>query len=100
MVPTTGRWQVTTETSIYLFDLDSRRVFRVPDAGAGTLPGQPPVPIAALRRDHEAIPLLTLICCEVGIPMRMMSDIRGDGSDTLRTTTIVRAVRELTNSRG
>lgn len=34
--PRTGQWQVTTETSLYLVDLDAQSVTRVPDAGAGT----------------------------------------------------------------
>jgi hypothetical protein len=34
--PRAGRWQVTTETSLYLVDLDLHLVTRVPDAGTGT----------------------------------------------------------------
>lgn len=91
----TGRWQVTTETSIYLLDLDAKRVTRVPDAGAGPPAGFSPAAIAALRRDHESVPLLKLITCVVGEPMRMLIDLRRDGVCTLRTTTVVRHLREL-----
>jgi hypothetical protein len=94
-LPTVGRWQVTTETSVYLLDLDAKRVTRVPDAGAGPPPGLSPAPVASLRRDHESVPLLGLIKCAVGEPMRLLIDIRGDGVSTLRTTTIVRHLREL-----
>jgi hypothetical protein len=93
--PQTGRWQVTTETSVYLLELDRKQVTRVPDAGAGPPPGLSPSAIAALRHDHEALPLLKLITCVVGEPMRMLIDIRRDGVCTLRTTTIVRHLRDL-----
>jgi hypothetical protein len=93
--PSTGRWEVVTETSIYLLDLDDQRVTRVPDAGAGPPPGFHAVPIAALRCDHEPVPLLALISCAVGHPMRMIIDVRRDGIGTLRTTTIVRRLRQL-----
>jgi hypothetical protein len=48
-----------------------------------------------LRRDHESVPLLALMSCAVGHPMRMMIDVRHDGVGTLRTTTIVRRLRQL-----
>jgi hypothetical protein len=86
---------VTTETSVYLLELDLKQVTRVPDAGAGPPPGFSPAPIASLRRDHESAPLLELITCTVGEPMRMLIDIRRDGVSTLRTTTVVRHLRKL-----
>lgn len=95
VTPTTGRWQVTTETSVYVLDLDERRATRVPDAGAGPPPGLCAPPIAALRRDQGSVPLLALISCTIGEPMRMMADVRRDGVGTPRTTTIVRHLREL-----
>ncbi len=95
-VPTTGVWQVSTETSVYLLDLDASRVTRVPDAGAGPPPGLTALPISSLRRDHESVPLLELISCAVGRPMRMLIDVRRDGIGTLRTTTVVRQLPELT----
>lgn len=95
-LPTAGRWQVTTETSVYLLDLDADRVIRVPDAGAGPPAGLAPAAIASLRRDHESVPLIELLSCAVGEPMRLIIDLRRDGVSTLRTTTIVRHLRELT----
>jgi hypothetical protein len=93
--PLAGRWQVTTETSVYLLDLDKNQVTRVPDAGAGPPPGLSPPAIAWLRRDHEPVSLLKLVTCTVGEPMRMLIDIRRDGVITLRMTTVVRHLREL-----
>jgi hypothetical protein len=93
--PRAGRWQVTTETSLYLIDLDARLVIRVPDAGAGALPGLSPVAIASLRRDHEQVTLIELIECELERPLRMLLDLRRDGVVTLRTTTFVREIHPL-----
>lgn len=93
--PTAGRWQVTTETSVYLLDLDDGHVTRVPDAGAGAIEGASPVVVASLRRDYERLPLIAIAQCEVGAPFRMLLDIRGDGIPTLRETTCVRDLREL-----
>lgn len=93
--PHTGQWQVTTETSLYLIDLDAKVVTRVPDAGAGRLPGASPVAISSLRRDHEAVCLVELMDCELDRPLRMLLDMRGDGVPTLRVSTHVRELREL-----
>lgn len=93
--PQAGRWQVTTETSVYLLDLDDGHVTRVPDAGAGNADRRPPVAIAVLRRDHEPIKLLEVMRCEVGLPMQLVLDVRRDGLPTLRTSTRVRDLRRL-----
>lgn len=93
--PCTGLWQVATETSLYVVDLDARLVTRVPDAGAGTLPGLSPVAIASLRRDHEPVTLIELIECQLDRPLRMLLDLRRDGVPTLRVSTHVRELRAL-----
>ena len=93
--PRTGQWQVTTETSLYLVDLDAQSVTRVPDAGAGTPPELSPVAIASLRRDHEPVTLIELMECQLDRPLRMLLDLRRDGVPTLRVSTHVRELREL-----
>lgn len=98
--PRTGKWQVTTETSLYLVDLDAHLVTRVPDAGAGTSPGLSPVAIASLRRDHEPVTLIELIECQLHRPLRMLLDVRRDGVPTLRVSTHVRDLRELSPACG
>ena len=52
--PKTGRWQVPTETSVYLLDLDARQVIRVPDAGTGTPMARRPTRRAAPRASLRA----------------------------------------------
>ena len=93
--PMSGKWQITTETSVYVLDLDDQLATRVPDAGAGATPGLPGVPISSLRRDHEPIRLVELVQCRVGVPLRLLLDVRRDGIYTERTSTVVREVREL-----
>jgi hypothetical protein len=73
--PSHGRWQVTTETSVYLIDLDARWIIRVPDAGAGRAPGMTPTALASLRPDHERIDLIHLHPCEIGRPMKLLLQI-------------------------
>ncbi|GAB4100540.1 hypothetical protein GCM10028789_27050 [Sinomonas halotolerans] len=56
------------------------------------LPGQVPPATACdytstLRRDAEAVPLLSIIRLEAGLEAALLLDIRGDGIPTLRTTT-------------
>lgn len=87
----TGVWAVSTETATYLVDLDGRTLQRTPaqEAPEGTS-------VSTLRRDTEVLPLLELGRCAVGWPMTLIVDVRGDGVATLRRTTIVREITELT----
>lgn len=87
----TGRWEVFTEASAYLLDLDARTATRVPGAGAG-LPGDQSL-VAQLRRDHRPVPLLRFTGARVGQPMTLVLDIRGDGVETVRHTTYVMLIR-------
>jgi len=84
----TGRWAITTEASTYVVDLDQRTVVRRPvwtDA-------------AELRRDGDAHPLLELVACVVGAPMRLSIDlgVADPGcAGTLRITTHVTGIDRL-----
>lgn len=88
----TGRWEVFTETSAYLLDLDAAVVTRVPGAGAGQVMGR--VPTASLRRDREGLPLIRFDGAVVGQTMALVIDVRGDGVPTLRQTTVVVLIRQ------
>lgn len=95
-----GRWQVTTETSTYVIDLDAQTCIRVPDAGLGSLHGLPPAQNAALRRDHEPVCLASVTAAVVGTPLILLLDVRGDGVLTLRRSTCVRQIRPLATVSG
>jgi hypothetical protein len=49
-----------------------------------------------LRRDGESMPLLEIIQLQIGRPAVFRIDVRGDGVETIRTTTPVCAIRRLT----
>lgn len=88
-----GRWRVWTESSCYLIDLKERWIIRERGAGVGPLPDLPPLAEAStLRRDGDQIPLLEMYQLEIGKPMIMLLDVRGDGVSTVRTTTYVRGM--------
>ena len=93
----TGRWQVTTETSIYLLDLDQRQVMRVPGAAADHgIDKTAPVTyyVASLRADRRFEPLAELILCRLDETMFLTTYPRPDQL-TLRGSTRVREIRRL-----
>lgn len=70
----TGRWQVTTRTSIYIIDLDQRTVLRVPGSSHEHGLTHSTVPAYVVRPhpgDRRPEPLLRLNHCAVGEPMRL-----------------------------
>lgn len=93
-----GCWQVTTETSAYLLELE--------DSGTGSLVRQvgtgeghspeavelPPPLAVGLRRDGESIAVLWAEEPVVGKPWTVLLDVRRDGTPTRRTTTLVRSI--------
>ena len=93
----TGRWQITTETSLYLLDLDARTMLRVPGAGAGVQhsPDRGPIPVTALDSDHHVVRLQTLLHCHTGDSMYLLTEPLPDGSIVLRGTTVVQQIRRL-----
>ena len=93
----TGRWQVTTEASIYLLDLDRRTMLRVPGAGAGVQrdPTRGHIPVTALPADHRVVRLQQLLRCELGLSMYLLTEPWPDGSVMVRGTTPVREIRRL-----
>jgi hypothetical protein len=94
----TGRWQITTQTSIYVLDLDQRSTIRFPGA-AGDQGIDPQVraayPVSVLEDDRQPRPIWLLVQCRVGDPMYLYTDV-DPTSVTLRGTTPVREIRRLT----
>lgn len=91
-----GQFEVTTATgSVYLVSLlEERKITRLPVA---TLPAEGFKFIASsqLRRDGEELELLMLVVCEVGAPAQFWVQIRTDGVPTLRTTSPVVCIRQV-----
>ncbi len=83
---------VTTETSVYLLDEGRGTIRRLP--GEAPL-GDSEVWLALLRRDGEEVPLMRILQLEVGLPMQVIIDVRGDGILTHRETTLVRDIQDL-----
>jgi len=78
------RWCVRTESSRYLLDLAERYIVRFPGSTG-----------SQLRRDLNPIPFVEIACCEVGTPLVLVLDLRGDGCLTIRETTRVLSIHPL-----
>ncbi|KRF45104.1 hypothetical protein ASH01_14370 [Terrabacter sp. Soil811] len=76
-VPGVERLIITTENSRYDLDLRGGRVRRVPSTGA------------RMRADSQWVPVRDVRPVEVGAPMAMRLDVRGDGVPTVRLTSPV-----------
>jgi hypothetical protein len=85
---------VITETSRYVLDHVLMSAMRLPGGGGGAVDGLPPPVLAHLRCDAEALHLLAWPEPRVGEPMTLLLHVREDGIPTVRTTTIVREIRQ------
>lgn len=90
---TDGEWEVVTETSTYIVDVEGMTATRLA-GGAGSLDGVR-VPRYVLRRDGTPVPLLAVPAPVVGRPCDLLLDVRGDGIGTLRRTSLVCHVTQL-----
>ncbi len=91
--PPTGRWEVLTEASRYVLDLDrccvSRHNLDVADLAPGAVHSM-------LRRDTEELTLLAVVECLVGRPMMLLLSVEPHGRiGTARLTTDVRSCRRV-----
>jgi len=85
-----GRWQVRTDSALYLLDFDERTVRRCPHP-AGDAGEFGPAP-ARLDSDGTPVPLRAVLLCVVGEWALLHVDARGDGVGAIRRTTVVRAI--------
>ena len=92
----TGLWQITTETSVYLIDLDHRRFRRIPGAAAGTHRTDDAVLVEVrdLPGDFGWLPLLELLMCRLGEPLLALEGTP-DTETTWRQSTLVQNIRLL-----
>ena len=88
----TGRWVVTTLTSRYFLDLDTRQVMRRPGGTNLRRPGSDSSGVAALRNDGDVVPLRSVAHCRVGDSLVLYLDLRGDGVVTIRQSTQVTTI--------
>ena len=90
-----GVWQVKTEASSYLIDLDERQFLRNPGGGMGAHPDIPDRKIvvsdlSSLFPDSQWQPLIAIGVCEVGKTMLLY------GTDSKWVcSTIVREIKEV-----
>lgn len=89
----TGRWQVTTEASIYVLDLDARNFIRLP--GAGPRADSQAIAVTAMLGDHRPLPLVAVGLCVVGDNLILLSEPRPDGTVNYRHSTYVLEIRRL-----
>ncbi len=93
--PNSGRWEVVSEASRYLLDLDPELLQRI----RGSVKPGPEVAFPSKLRDHDHgwIQLLRIVQLEVGKPAIL--DIESLGAPELlftrRTTTYVLSIRQL-----
>ena len=96
-----GVWEVQSETSVYLVDLQGRRLKRIPGAVAGShLAGDGVwVELRALPRDGEWESLEVLIECRVGAGLLALVR-HSDGFRGWRRSTLVQRIRRLPSPAG
>jgi len=92
-----GRWEVITQTSRYVLDLDSGTAQRIPCEGLGSKGGDSGPDVADLRGDCLPVPLIEVAQAVVGDSMILLLQLGDDDVVTCRTTTIVRAIRPLSS---
>jgi len=83
---------VTTLTSRYFLDLDTRQVMRRPGGTNLRRPGSDSSGVAALRNDGDVVPLRSVAHCRVGDSLVLYLDLRGDGVVTIRQSTQVTTI--------
>lgn len=88
-----GRYLViTASASIYVLEIGPGSSSLVRSSGDIETSEWERVP---LRRDNETVPLLGIVQLQLGSRAIFHVDVRGDGVETVRTTTPVWAIRRL-----
>lgn len=92
-----GRWRVGTASgTLYVFDLShgARTMTRLPEH-EDAYGGFGRIPAAGLRRDGEALRLLSIYRLQLGHPGALLVDLREDGIPTFRGTTPVISISRI-----
>jgi hypothetical protein len=77
-----GLWQVITETSLYVLDLEQRWILRTP--GAGPRASDPGNVVRHFPHDHRFTPLIRLLTCRIGERMHLLMG-RQVGAEPVRS---------------
>ena len=91
---TTGTWNVQTETSSYILDMDEHKAMRMPNTGAGIHPDHAKnrtIIVTDLRNDGKWFTFARLVQCKVGDIMFMRETLDGE----CRASTIIRKITKV-----
>jgi hypothetical protein len=100
----TGVWEVTTETSTYLVDLENGRMIRYPGA-ADTHIADDGVTVGVndLIDDTDWVPLILLAQCQVGASLIAFTgtgeEQAGENDGIWHTSTLIKAIRRIDQRR-
>lgn len=90
-----GVYQVTTETSSYIINLNKKIAKRIPGAGDGKDPNtNGDVKVSLLRKDNEWFELID-VDATVGQTMNLTCKAIVDYDYTWRRTTVVRKIKKI-----
>jgi hypothetical protein len=101
----TGGWEVFTETSTYLVDLEKGRMIRYPGAAADphVADGGVIVGVNDLVDDTAWVPLILLAQCQVGASLIAFTgtgdEQAGESDGIWRTSTLITAIRRVDDQR-
>lgn len=89
-----GLYRITTETSLYLLDLDRRAILRMGGAVRNTHIADDGAIVWSYFYDwdYQWLPLLRLVHCAIGDRLHVMFDY-GNGPQPLRSTLVARIER-------
>lgn len=91
----TGVYQVTTETSSYIINLNKKIAKRIPGAGDGKDPNtNGDVKVSLLRKDNEWFEIID-VDATVGQIMNLTCKAIVDYDYTWRRTTVVRKIKKI-----
>jgi hypothetical protein len=93
--PVSGVWKVTTQTSVYVIDLNQMTATRLPGEGMARTDGPPSVSTSGVNLALQPVPLLVFPRLRVGERAILWLDIKRNGLVTSRMTTVVRALEPL-----
>ncbi|TIC86708.1 hypothetical protein E8D34_10680 [Nocardioides sp. GY 10113] len=92
-----GVWQIVTEASLYILDLERGRLMRTPGAGLGphVAPDGVLVRVTDLAGDRAWLTLVELWQCRIGFPLLAFCEDEHGDNPMLRWSTHIISIRRL-----